>query len=460
MDVLETIRAYELAQEVLKGKAKQSFAHFVQYIKEDYDMQWFHRVICDKLQRFADGEIRKMMILVPPQHGKSELATRMLPGYLLGRNPELRIGVASYAQTIASGFNRAIQRNIDNERYGEIFPDTKLNGSQIFKTNVGQYARTSHKFEIINHLGSVKTVGRGGSLTSEPLDIGIIDDLYKDRAEAKSPAISEKAFEWYNDVFKTRFHNDSQQLIMNTRWDEFDLAGRLLVQEPLEWEIIKFKGIKEDDIYDYDPRETGEALWPEKHSLARLLDIKAKNETGFNSLYQQDPKAPASLLVYPNVYEVEILPALEPNYWGVDFGYGNSPSVIVKGCFDERNSYYDECSYETSLTAQQMKAIFTANGYKTGQPVACDHDKDMINQLRMLGINAFEAHKSIAAGVLKMTERKIHITKRSQNARKEANNLKYKTFAGLVTNEIEPGGDHFWDGARYLTVAYSFLARK
>src|ERR1044072_1590173 len=181
------IQAIEAAQTLLTRKSRNSFTSFVKYLKEDYDMQWFHAYICEKLNQFAQGKIKKLMILLPPQHGKTELATRLFPPYLLGRNPDLKVAIASYADNIASGFNRAIQRNIDNEAYGKVFPDTKLNYSKIFGTNYDNFSRTEHKFEIVTKKGSLKTVGRGGPLTSEPVDIGIIDDLYKGREEAKSP---------------------------------------------------------------------------------------------------------------------------------------------------------------------------------------------------------------------------------------------------------------------------------
>ena len=155
MDRAELIARLKAADVLLERSACKSFKSFVQVIHPAYDMQWFHAVICDKLQAFYNREIKNLMILMIPQSGKSELATRKFPAWVLGRDPGRRIAIASYAQSIASSFNRAIQRNIDNEVYGRIFPNTRLNNSPIFGTNAGPYSRTDKLIEVINNIGNV-----------------------------------------------------------------------------------------------------------------------------------------------------------------------------------------------------------------------------------------------------------------------------------------------------------------
>jgi len=156
------------------------------------------------------------MIFVPPQHGKSELATRRFPAYQLGANPNCKIAICSYSSTIASTFNRDIQRIIDDKPYSEVFPLTTLNENSAINPSKNAYLRNSETFEIIGHQGFVKTVGVGGSLTGTPVDLGIIDDPFKDREEAMSTTIREKVYNWYTDVFSTRLHNASQQLLIMT----------------------------------------------------------------------------------------------------------------------------------------------------------------------------------------------------------------------------------------------------
>jgi phage terminase large subunit-like protein len=267
--------------------ARRNFQDFVLYCFDNYEMKWFHSYICKKLTEFSEGKIKKLMVFMPPQHGKSQLTTRLFPAYLLGKYPNKKIVVSSYNATLASRFNRDIQRVIDDKKYHDVFPKTVLNESNVV-TISESYLRNSEIFEIVGFNGFLKTVGRGGALTGTPVDIGIIDDPIKDRAEAMSETIRETLWSWYQDVFETRLHNDSQQLLIQTRWHEEDLAGKLLKRDN-DWEIIILEAIKENDK-DYDPREIGDVLWDEKHSLERILKVKETSPLTFNSLYQQDPK--------------------------------------------------------------------------------------------------------------------------------------------------------------------------
>jgi len=141
------------------------------------------------------------------------------------------------------------------------------------------------------------SVGIGGSLTSRQVDIAIMDDLYKDAASAWSATIRETVQYWYETVLRTRLHNDSQQLLVFTRWHEEDLAGYLLKTEPEKWEVVLFEAIKTDIFREYDKRETGQVLWESKHSLEEMLSIRDKNPVIFDSLYQQNPTPKEGLVI-------------------------------------------------------------------------------------------------------------------------------------------------------------------
>lgn len=269
---------YELTA---RKKAANHYLLFVKYTKRNFIINWHHKVLAEQLQLFAEGQIKKLMVFLPPQVGKSEMSTRRLPAFLLGKYPNKRIAVCAYNQTFASKFNRDIQRIMEDPSYKNVFPKTRLNDNN-------GYTKNSEEFEIVNHKGSLKTVGIGGALTGSTVDIGIIDDPIKDAMEAYSHTFRERVWEWYNSVFTTRLHNQSQQLITLTRWHEDDLAGRIMKQEK-DWEIIILPAIKEDYTNDLDQREIGQAIWPERHSLERMLEIKKKNPLIFSSLYQQRP---------------------------------------------------------------------------------------------------------------------------------------------------------------------------
>ena len=121
-------------------------------------------------------------------------------------------------------------------------------------------------------------MGVGGALTGEPVDILIMDDIYKDAKTAWSPIVRESVSDWYDTVAETRLHNDSQQLIVFTRWHEDDLAGTLLRQQgvfdaesnPNGWVVVVYQAIKEGAPTKYDPRNEGEPLWAERHNLEKL----------------------------------------------------------------------------------------------------------------------------------------------------------------------------------------------
>jgi len=274
-----------LLKEKGKRSAREDILGFTRYTKKDYEVNWHHRAYAEKLDAFIRGDIKKLMVTMPPQHGKSELSTRRLPAFMLGRNPDLRIAIAAYSHTVAAKFNRDIQRIIDSPEYREVFPDTTLNSMNV-RTIAGSYLRNEDEFEVVGHRGSVVTVGAGGGLTSRTVDVGIIDDIYKDAAEAWSETVRTARQEWYDTVFKTRLHNDSRQLIVMTRWHEEDLCGVLLQTED-DWEVVRFKAIDDD----------GRPLWPEKHSLETLLDIREHKPVVFESLYQQNPTPKEGLLL-------------------------------------------------------------------------------------------------------------------------------------------------------------------
>ncbi len=266
----------------------------------------FHKQYYAKLTDFANGKIKKLMVFMPPQHGKSEGSTRRLPAFVLGQDPNKKIAIVSYNAPKARKFNREIQRIIDSSEYQEIFPKTHLNKSNV-TTVSGAWLRNADECEVVGYRGGFKTVGVGGALTGEPVDVLIMDDLYKDAKTAWSPTVRESVSDWYDTVAETRLHNNSQQLIVFTRWHEDDLAGTLLKQQgfydPIEnpdgWVVVVYKAIKEGAPTNYDSRHEGEALWEERHSLKKLQLIRKRNPHVFNSLYQQEPK-PAEGLMYEN----------------------------------------------------------------------------------------------------------------------------------------------------------------
>ena len=300
--------SYYTAGASLQLVPQENLLSFTRHTLPSFAPAPFHIAYYEVLTRFAMGEIKKLMITMPPQHGKSEGATRRLPAFVLGQDPDKRIAIVSYNAIKARKFNRELQRIMDDDRYYELFPQTLLAGQASYQEQGRRsrnYARNSDECEIVGYQGSFKTIGVGGSLTGEPVDMLIMDDLYKDASSAWSPVIRQNVADWYDTVASTRLHNDSQQLLVFTRWHMEDLAGRLLEQEgvydPIEnpqgWLLVSFPAIQNRTPSEQDPRAEGEPLWPERHSLEKLLEIKGRSPTVFESLYQQNPQ-PSQGLMY------------------------------------------------------------------------------------------------------------------------------------------------------------------
>lgn len=370
-EIQELEHLYELRD---IAAARESLFDFTGFTMPDFVPADFHKVYYRVLDSFSKGDIKKLMITMPPQHGKSEGSTRRLPAYMLGRNPDAKIAIASYNATFAEEFNTDIQKIIDSEAYHKVFPETYLNESNVV-TISGTAKRNSRKFEIVGHRGSLKAVGRGGALTGSSVDVMIMDDLYKDYEEGNSPIVRDSVWNWYTTVVKTRLHNDSQELIVFTRWHEDDLIGRLEEKnnvititnlddidnlQPTDWVKINFEAIKTDKATDIDPRETSEPLWPARHSLAKLEESKDLGEDEFECLYQGDPVSSKGLL-YKEFQTYESLPTLydKKNYTDTA---DKGTDYLCSICYGVKDGMYyvtdvvytDEPMEETEISVPKM----------------------------------------------------------------------------------------------------------
>lgn len=451
-------------ERVYREMARRDFARFVQRLAPGYQMTWFHQLICKKLQAFSRREIARLMIFMPPQHGKSELSTRSLPPYLFGLNPDLRIAVLSFSASKAKKFNREIQQRITSPRYQALFPTIHLASAK----DEGA-ARTTEQFDIVGYQGSLKSVGRQGPLTGDPVDVAILDDLLKDRLEAQSLTIRENTWNWIVDVVETRFHNDSQMLYVTTRWDEDDPAGRFLKRDgyrskdnPTGWEVIRLAAIKTADQVPYDPRPTGDPLWPARHALDRLEGIRKNSPLTFNSLYQQDPRPSTEAMVFPNWIEVDDFPACDVTFLGMDFGYTNDPTTLIRIGVSGRNLYLDELLYETGLTNPAILERAQLAGVSPHEELIADSaEPKSIEEIRRgtplptggwrSGLNIKACLKgpgSVNAGISKLQEYRVHYTKRSLNLAREVRNYQWIMAGGVATNTPIDAYNHALDAVR------------
>ena len=246
-----------------------------------------HRQICEKLEAVERGEIKRLMIFTPPRHGKSELVSKRLEAWLLGRNPKKQIISASYGADLASDFGRDVRNIVASKEYETIFPQVKL----------AEDSQSKNRWHT-NHGGSYVSAGVGSAITGRGADLLNIDDPVKDRAEAESETVREGVWNWYVSTAYTRLMPGGSVILTMTRWHEDDLAGRLLEAEKSggdKWEVLRLPAIDEH----------GRALWPERYDEKALNGIRAAiGEREFGALYQQNPKpAGTSFFEVENVLE-------------------------------------------------------------------------------------------------------------------------------------------------------------
>ncbi|MDZ5782100.1 phage terminase large subunit [Marinococcus luteus] len=286
------------AKEIQQEKSRRRLTDFTTYTMPDYKINWHHENLCHALDKMARRELKRLMVFMPPRHGKSELVSRRFPAYVLGRDPNANVIGASYSADLASSMNRDVQRIIDTPGYRELFPETTLNGTNVKTASQGSYLRNSEGFEIVGHKGNYKSAGVNGPITGFGADFAIIDDPVKNRQDAESKAFRDRLDDWFSSTLYTRLEEEACILITLTRWHEDDLAGRLLARaannpDAEQWEVIRYPAVFDEKIEDKDPtdpRENGQALWPGKYDEKRLKTTKATvGSYDWSALYQQVP---------------------------------------------------------------------------------------------------------------------------------------------------------------------------
>lgn len=256
-----------------------------------------HELIAATLDRVVAGEIARLMIFAPPQHGKSELASVRLPAYWLGRRPDDPVLIASYAASLAVSKSRQAREIVGSGEYARLFPGVATRSD----------SRASDDWALAGRRGSVRAVGIGGGITGRGGLLGIIDDPVEDYAAARSETIRESTWEWYRTTFRTRIWERGAIVLIMTRWHEDDLAGRLLRSQPGQWRVLRLPAVaetqEERDLRNVrmglpagepEPlgRAPGEALAPLRFSRAALDDLRQSvGELAWFAQYQGAPAA-------------------------------------------------------------------------------------------------------------------------------------------------------------------------
>lgn len=250
--------------------ARQFFLSYCHIINPSFKRNWHHEVIARHLEEIADGKPKRLIISLPPRHGKTFQISQHFPTYYMGKNPKKNVISTAYSQALAEDFGEFVKKMMMTQEYMTIFP------VQVTKTT-----KSKKRFSLVQG-GNYYAVGRGGPITGRGGHLIIIDDLIKNDQEARSETYRRNLLDWYKNTLRTRLMPNGSIIIVQTRWHEQDLIGELLKNSKENWEYVKLPAIDQNN----------KALWPEFYPLEVLETIRKEiGSQTFDGLYQQEPRA-------------------------------------------------------------------------------------------------------------------------------------------------------------------------
>ena len=341
------------------AKAREDLLAFTQFTMPDpehindvtktrYEAAKFHKMVAKVLEQVVAGEITQLIFCMPPRHGKTELATKRLAAWYSGKFPQNDVIVAASGDDLAHDFGADVRAIMQTTQYKQVFPEHRLRKGGTAKDNI-----------VTEKGGRLIFAGRGGQINGRGAHLLLIDDLYKDANEARSPTIRDAAWEWFTKVALYRRMGKRLTIITMTRWHSDDIIGRLTDpenphynhEEAKSWKIIRLPGIAEED----DPlgRKPGEALWPEPRRDGTKYDVEyhranqRRDPLGFAALTQQRPTVADGILFRRETiqyYDPADLPDDLRFYCSSDHAVGtnqrNDPSCLLKVGVDAQDNIY------------------------------------------------------------------------------------------------------------------------
>jgi predicted phage terminase large subunit-like protein len=270
------------AEKKIQNKAKEDFLSFVKCVWPEFIEGAHHRHIAKKFNDLATGKITRLIVNMPPRHTKSEFASYLLPAWMVGRNPKLKIIQATHTGELAIRFGRKAKNLIDSEEY-----------AKIFKTRLQEDSQAAGRWETAQG-GEYFAAGVGGAITGRGADLLIIDDPHSEQ-DAMSATAMENAYEWYTSGPRQRLQPGGKIILVMTRWSKKDLTGILLKNQTEvkadQWEVVEFPAI-------LDHGTKPEAVWPEYWKLDELEKVKATLPVGkWNAQWMQRPTSEEGALI-------------------------------------------------------------------------------------------------------------------------------------------------------------------
>ena len=288
--------AIKLSEKEKQVKVQDDFLTFVKHVWPEFIEGKHHKKIADKFNKLAKGEIKRLIINMPPRHTKSEFASFLLPAWMVGRKPDLKIIQSTHTTELAIRFGRKAKTLIDSPEY-----------QQMFKTTLREDSQAAGKWET-SQGGEYYAAGVGSAITGRGADLLIIDDPHSEQ-DALNMASMERAYEWYTSGPRQRLQPGGAIVVVMTRWNMKDLTGMLLKsQKELKadkWHLIEFPAIL----------PSGKPVWPEYWKKDELEGVKAIISIGkWNAQWMQNPTAEEGSLIkreWWKVWEKDTMPPLE-----------------------------------------------------------------------------------------------------------------------------------------------------
>jgi len=284
-DVRKIFKKYQIMhlEKQVQTRAKNDFLSFVKCMWPDFIEGSHHRHVAEKFNKLATGEIKRLIINMPPRHTKSEFASYLLPAWMVGREPKLKIIQVTHTGELAIRFGRKAKHLIDSPEY-----------RKIFKTKLQEDSKAAGRWETAQG-GEYFAAGVGGAITGRGADLLIIDDPHKEQ-DAMSPTALENAYEWYTSGPRQRLQPGASIVIVMTRWSTKDLTGILIKNQKEikgdQWEVVEFPAIMDEDT------EEAVSMWPEYWKMEELEKVKADLPVAkWNAQYMQNPTSEEGAII-------------------------------------------------------------------------------------------------------------------------------------------------------------------
>ncbi len=270
----------ELLQKIWEEDARNDLAFFLEFDSRGKWKPARHLLLlCEKMQAVERGEIERLMVFMPPRHGKSEVVSKKFPAWYLGRNPDKEIIIASYSADLAYDHSRIARNTLREWGY-------------LWGVELAEDSQAVGRWSIAGRRGGLVSAGVGGPITGRGANVAIIDDPFKNWEEAASKKIRDNVWNWYRSTLRTRLAPGGSIVLVMTRWHDDDLAGRLLKEARSgageEWEVLSLPAVAKEN--DQLGRKAGEYLWPERFAPGEYEKTKkALGSRLWTSMYQQQP---------------------------------------------------------------------------------------------------------------------------------------------------------------------------